>query len=172
MTTNFDLGLIDGNTWGAVSVDAIEAMINALKDLTNQDLRDTLDVRYSPRGLGIKNQAVQLGDGVVAGGATTLLTVPFFDAFAGHCYKITITFGGTDQIGGGQYEVQIFRGATQLFTSKRSGAAGYAPGASLSIIDVPGAGVPSYTFRTYTNATSGQVRSYYAIFVEDLGIQL
>jgi len=48
----FDLGLIDGNTWGAVSVDAIEAIINSIKDLTNADHLAALAALLVSRPLG------------------------------------------------------------------------------------------------------------------------
>ena len=113
--------------------------------------------------------AVVLTNSGANGGTIGVLSASTFTAIAGRRYMITISFGGTIQVGAGVSECQIRQNVTQLVTSQRNVAAGTVPGGSLSVVDIPGAGPVTYNFYTFTNATTVQLQSNYEIDVIDVG---
>jgi hypothetical protein len=118
---------------------------------------------------GVVAQAASAVASGANAGTVGVLGSPSFTAVANRRYVITISYGGTIQVGAGSSEVQIWRGATKLVTSARNTVAGTVPGCSYAVTDGPSAGSTSYILYTYTNATTVQLQSNYEIVVEDIG---
>lgn len=120
---------------------------------------------------GIVSRDASASSGTANAGLTGVITAPSFVAATGRRYRVTISWGGTIQVGAGASEVQIHRGTpgTTLTTSARNAAAGTVPGGSYVTTDVPGAGAVVYALYTFTSATTVQLQSNYEIIVEDIG---
>lgn len=119
---------------------------------------------------GVMAQNAVSGNSGATSGSTGVLSAPTFTAVANRRYRITISWGGTIQVGFGSSEVQIRNGtATALVTTARNAAAGTVPGGSYVATEVPGGGSVQYNLYTFTNATSVQLQSNYEIIVEDVG---
>jgi hypothetical protein len=118
-------------------------------------------------------QAYHAGDSAAVGGFTNFLGAPTFTAKAGRRYKVTISWGGTTQVGAGEIQVQIWAdygaGAAQKTLVRTNVAAGSTVGGTYVWTDVPGAVSVTYSLRTFTNATSAQLQFQYEIIVEDDG---
>lgn len=97
MATNFDLGLVDGNVWSAAHVNSIEAIINALKDVTNADHLAALAALHAPASLGVKAWLQQSASHT--GIAATEVDIANFGAFliwtatASRLYRVTLHLG-------------------------------------------------------------------------------
>ncbi len=147
----------------------VAAAATSITNAAIADLRMEAGSWWNARGW--VTDASSGSSGVANSGSVGVLGAGAFVAEANRKYKVTVSYGGTIQVGAGASEVQIHRGApgTTLVTSARNAAAGTAPGASYAVVDTPGAGSVQYYLYTFTSATSVQLQSNYGIIVEDIG---
>lgn len=115
-------------------------------------------VATSPGGL-ITEVSIT-SNGSANAGTATVITSGSFVARVGRRYLIEIGYPSGAQVGSGQSQIQIWRAtSSQLQSQIVLLSAGSSLGSTLSVTDVPGAGSITYTFRTFTNATTFQVNA-------------